>query len=589
MLKHKTIQRRVAHQEAVLPDDISSLLRRVYANRNIRSADQLDYSVQALLPFNLLKGIAGAAALVADAVIQQRRILIIGDYDTDGATSTTLVMRALRALGAGHCDYLVPNRFEFGYGLTPAIVEVAKAREPDLIITVDNGISSITGVETAHSHNIAVVITDHHLAGRELPQADAIVNPNQPGCDFPEKSIAGVGVAFYLMLATRAELRTRHWFDTNRSEPNMANLLDLVALGTVADVVPLEKNNRLMVQLGLQKIRKRQCCAGIQALMQVAGKDITQCVSQDFGFFVAPRLNAAGRLEDMSAGIECLLSDDLESALTMAKQLHSLNQQRREIEGDMLTKALAHLDELVTQLNDTALPLGLCLYDQHWHQGVVGLLASRIKDRFHRPVLAFADAHDVAGEIEPALDTELELKGSARSISGLHIRDLLDTIATRHPELIQKFGGHAMAAGLSIKKSDYEAFKSAFETTIAEQLSESDLDAIIYSDGSIAADEMSLQTAAALRLAGPWGQQFPEPVFDDVFKIVNWRIVGDKHLKLTLQSGDDPQAIDAIAFNHTGDDLPAASDSIRAVYRLDVNEFRGVRKLQLIIEYIEAA
>jgi single-stranded-DNA-specific exonuclease len=581
MLKTKTIQRRTPRADSVLQNEMPAVLRRVYANRNIADQSELDYSVQGLLPFELLKGIKAAAEIVARAIMEQQHIMIVGDYDADGATSTTLVMRALRALGSSHCSYLVPNRFEFGYGLTPAIVEVAHTRQPDLIITVDNGISSIEGVKTAQAHNIAVVITDHHLAGNELPPAEAIVNPNQPGCEFPEKSIAGVGVAFYLMLATRAALREHHWFDQTRAEPNMASLLDLVALGTVADVVPLEKNNRLMVQLGLQRIRKRHCSAGIQALMEVAGKDIAQCSSADFGFFVAPRLNAAGRLEDMSAGIECLLTDNHDAALSMAAQLHALNQDRRQIETEMLNRAMKHLDELIVSLNENDLPLGLCLYDSHWHQGVVGLLASRIKDRFHRPVLAFADASNGAGEDE--------IKGSARSIPGLHIRDVLDSVATLNPGLIDKFGGHAMAAGLSLKKSNYERFKQAFEAAVASQLSEDALENIIYTDGNIDTDEMTLETAAALRLAGPWGQQFPEPVFDDVFEIINWRIVGEKHLKLELRRAEATQVYDAIAFNHTNSDLPAGKTQIRAVYRMDVNEFRGVRKLQLIVDYIEAA
>ena len=512
MLNTKTIQRRKPCADSVLLSEMPAVLRRVYANRNIVDQNELDYSVQGLLPFVLLKGIKAAAEIVACAVIEQKHIMIVGDYDADGATSTALVVRALRSLGLEHCSYLVPNRFEYGYGLTPAIVEVAQSRRPDLIITVDNGISSIEGVRAAQAHNIPVVITDHHLAGNELPSANAIVNPNQPGCEFPEKSIAGVGVAFYLMLATRAALRERGWFDRGHSEPNMASLLDLVALGTVADVVPLEKNNRLMVQLGLQRIRKRQCSAGIQALMQVAGKDITQCTSSDFGFFVAPRLNAAGRLEDMSAGIECLLADDIDIALDMASQLHTLNQERRQIESEMLNIAMKHLDELVASLDENDLPLGLCLYDSHWHQGVVGLLASRIKERFHRPVLAFADAGD-----------NDEIKGSARSIPGLHIRDVLDTVATQNPGLIEKFGGHAMAAGLSLKKANYERFKQAFESVVASQLSNDVLQNIIYTDGNIEVNELTLETAAALRLAGPWGQQFPEPVFDDVFDIVNWK------------------------------------------------------------------
>ena len=585
MLKPRKILRREAHTNCVLPADMPAILRRVYANRNISKADELDYAVQGLLPFNLMKGIEAAASIVADAVIAQQRLLVVGDYDADGATSTALVLRALRGFGALHTDYLVPNRFEFGYGLTPGIVDVAATRKPELIITVDNGISSIDGVNTAHAHAIRVVITDHHLAGRELPAADAIVNPNQPGCEFPEKSIAGVGVAFYLMLATRARLRELGWFAAQgRAELNMASLLDLVALGTVADVVPLEKNNRLMVQLGLQRIRQRQCGVGIQALMQAAAKDITQCVSADFGFFVAPRLNAAGRLDDMSAGIECLLADDMQLAQQLAEQLHALNHERRQIESGMLEDAMTHLDTLVNNIDETALPLGLCLYDASWHQGVVGLLASRIKERFHRPVIAFADANTNTGD-----EHNHELKGSARSIPGLHIRDVLDSVATRHPGLIQKFGGHAMAAGLSLDKTHYADFKAAFETEVAQQLDADALENIIHSDGAIDNSEMSLQTAATLRMAGPWGQQFPEPVFDDVFEIVSWRIVGDKHLKMQLRQQDTAQTLDAIAFNHTDADLPPGCEQIRAAYRLDVNEYRGIRKLQLIVEYIEAA
>ena len=581
MHKSRKIMRRESQSTLNLPE-CPAVLRRVYANRNISRPDQLDYSVQGLLPFTLMNGIETAADIVAEAVMQQQRILIIGDYDADGATSTALVLLALRGFGASHTDYLVPNRFEYGYGLTPAIVEVAAARNPELVITVDNGISSIDGVNTAHAHGMRVVITDHHLAGRELPTADAIVNPNQPGCEFPEKSIAGVGVAFYLMLATRARLRELGWFAAQaRDEINMAGLLDLVALGTVADVVPLEKNNRLMVQQGLQRIRLRQCSFGIQALMQAAAKDISQCTSADFGFFVAPRLNAAGRLDDMSAGIECLLADDMSKAMALAEQLHELNSERRQIESGMLDDAMQHLDELIKSVDEDQLPLGLCLYDNSWHQGVVGLLASRIKERFHRPVIAFADANTD----DPRNN---EIKGSARSIPGLHIRDVLDAVATRHPGLIQKFGGHAMAAGLSLDKSGYDDFKSAFETEVARQLSSETLENVIYSDGAIGNDEMSLQTAAAIRMAGPWGQQFPEPVFDDVFEIVSWRIVGEKHLKMQLRQQDASQVLDAIAFNYTDADLPAGCDRVRAAYRLDVNEFRGNRKLQLIVEYVEA-
>jgi single-stranded-DNA-specific exonuclease len=561
--------------EALEKIEMPSLLKRVYANRNIQSPEQVDYSLQQLHDFRLLKGIEVAAQVVADTVVNQESVIVVGDFDADGATSSALVVRALRLLGLQSVEYLVPNRFEYGYGLTPEIVAVASESSPDLIITVDNGISSVEGVAAARQNNIKVVITDHHLPGAIMPDANAIVNPNQQGCEFPSKALAGVGVAFYLVLAVRARLREQHWFNEDRHEPNMAVLLDLVALGTVADVVPLDENNRVLVEQGLLRIRAGNCCSGIQALLRIAGRDYRNCTSQDFGFSVGPRLNAAGRLDDMSAGIECLLADDMASAHELAVLLDDLNRQRKDIEGDMLQQALMALDKQIEEMQGKPLKAGVSMYNPSWHQGVVGLLASRIKERFHRPVIAFADAGND------------EIKGSARSIPGLHIRDVLDSITKKHPLLIEKFGGHAMAAGLSLKKSNYEMFSEAFTDEVEMNLDEKDLEKIIETDGGILGNEMTLDSAEVLRFAGPWGQQFPQPVFDDEFDIMDWRIVGEKHLKFQLQHKTSGCTIDAIAFNKNSDDLPQDGESIHAVYRMDVNEFRGRKNLQLIVEHIE--
>ncbi|MGD8583550.1 MAG: single-stranded-DNA-specific exonuclease RecJ, partial [Gammaproteobacteria bacterium] len=445
---------------------------------------------------------------------------------------------------------------------------------------VDNGISSIEGVNAAKQHNIKVVITDHHLAGKQLPDADAIVNPNQPGCEFASKSIAGVGVAFYLMLAVRASLRNRDWFNHQRPEPNMADLLDLVALGTVADVVALDENNRILVQQGIRRIRAGKTGAGIKALFHAAGKDIRSCSSMDFGFFIGPRLNAAGRLEDMSAGVECLLTDSVSVAENIATELNNLNNQRKRIEQDMLSQALDDMEAILATLEGSQLQAGLCLYNSQWHQGVIGLLASRIKERFHRPVIAFADASEDVGN--------RELKGSARSIQGLHIRDVLDTIATRHPGLIQKFGGHAMAAGLSVNKDNFETFRQAFEQEVASLLSEDELEEVVETDGSIDPDYMSLETAEIIGSAGPWGQHFPEPVFDNQFELLEWKIVGEKHLKMQLRHHQGGNAVNAIAFNTVADDLPSF-EKIHVAYRLNINEFRNTRSLQLIVDCLSAA
>ena len=556
--------------------DLNPLLKRVYANRGIENCQQLDYSITGLLDFKQLKGIDKAAALIADAVVNNESVVIVGDFDADGATSSALMVRALRSMGANKINYLVPNRFEYGYGLTPEIVMLAKKMSPDLIVTVDNGISSIDGVAVAKQENIKVVVTDHHLQGAVLPEADAIVNPNQQGCEFPSKMMAGVGVAFYVMLAVRSELRSRNWFNDQRAEPNMAVLLDLVALGTVADVVPLDKNNRLLIEQGLHRIRKAQCCPGIHALLEISGKNMSVCTTQDFGFAVGPRLNAAGRLDDMSVGIECLLTDDFDQAMHYAKMLNDMNQQRKEIEGDMLAQAMSIMETLLAKMDEQKLQAGLCLYDEDWHQGVVGLLASRVKEKYHRPVIAFADA---GGD---------EVKGSARSIPGVHIRDVLDAIATRHPVMIQKFGGHAMAAGLSLKKSDLEQFSSAFSEQIEISLGKNSLDKVIETDGGLQTGELSLPLAETLRFAGPWGQCFSEPLFDDEFDVLDWRIVGEKHLKLKLLHNVSGEEVEAIAFNQSADVLHAGESSLRMIYRMDVNEFRGRKSLQLIIQYIES-
>ena len=550
------------------------ILNTIYAARGVTEKSQLDYSLTRLLPFDLLHNIDKAVALFVEALAQQQHILIVADFDADGATSCAMMIRTLKMLGAQHVDYLVPNRFSYGYGLTPEIVSLALEKNPDLIVTVDNGISSIEGVKAARQAGVKVIITDHHLPGQALPEADAIVNPNQPGDRFPAKSTAGVGVAFYVMLALRAALRDSGWFEQNgMTEPNLASLLDLVALGTVADVVPLEQNNRILVAQGLARVRQGKCCKGISALLTVADKNQASCVAADFGFAVGPRLNAAGRLEDMSLGIECLLTDDPVRALELAGQLDKLNKQRREIESDMRQQAFAVLDSLQF---DNEQPVGLCLYDEGWHQGVIGILASRVKEQLHRPVIAFAPGEE-SGSI----------KGSARSIPGVHIRDVLDAVATRHPGLISKFGGHAMAAGLSLPVEHYPRFRDAFDEQVRAVVSEADLQGVIISDGELASSALTLAFAETLRNAGPWGQGFPEPVFDGEFEIVSKKVLADKHLKLMLRLPQSTACIDAIAFNVTDKDWSATTSQVRLAYRLDVNEFQGRKTAQLMVEQIQ--
>ncbi|WEX00644.1 single-stranded-DNA-specific exonuclease RecJ [Pseudomonas nitroreducens] len=557
-----------------LPDlgDLPPLLTRLYAARGVQSAAELDKGLARLIPYQQLKGVDAAVELLVDALEKGQRILYVGDFDADGATASSVGVLALRMLGAAWVDYLVPNRFEYGYGLTPEIVAVALEKRPELLVTVDNGISSIDGVAAAKAAGLRVLVTDHHLPGPELPAADAIVNPNQPGCDFPSKAMAGVGVIFYVMLALRARLRERGWFAAcGIAEPNLAELLDLVSLGSVADVVPLDANNRILVHQGLARIRAGRARPGLSALLEVAGRDCRRITSTDLGFILGPRLNAAGRLDDMSLGIELLLCEDESVARDMAVQLDQLNQDRKAIEQGMQREALAQLKELPVE----EMPFGLCLFDPEWHQGVIGILASRLKERYHRPTIAFADAGDGT------------LKGSARSVPGFHIRDALDAVAARHSGLISKFGGHAMAAGLSLPQENFGAFAAAFDAEVRRQLDEEDLTGRLLSDGQLGAEEFHLELARALRQAGPWGQHFPEPLFHGIFQIVQQRVVGERHLKLVLKTECGSLQLDAIAFNIDREIWP--NPTVRwaeVAYKLDVNEFRGNETVQLMVAHI---
>jgi single-stranded-DNA-specific exonuclease len=516
-----------------------------------------------------------AVDLLVDALDLQQKIVIVGDFDADGATSSALMMLALRAMGFQSVDFLVPNRFDYGYGLTPEIVDLAQQKTPDIIITVDNGISSVDGVDYANQLGIKVIVTDHHLPGKKLPAAAAIINPNQPGCEFPCKNLAGVAVAFYLLSALRAKLRTNQWFENNNLPvPNMANYLDLVALGTVADVVPLDQVNRVLVNQGLLRIRSGRARPGIHALLRIAGKDYSRIVASDMGFAVGPRLNAAGRLDDISRGIQCLLTDDPAQALALAQELEQLNQDRKAIEQGMQQEALKIVDSLPHD-DEHSLPAALCLYQADWHQGVVGLLASRIKEKFHRPVAVFAN------------DKEGILKGSVRSIPGLHIRDALDAVATQNPGLITKFGGHAMAAGLSLEESSFKAFERALQKQVMDTIEPDDLEATLKTDGELDAHLMTKQSAECIRDAGPWGQSFPEPSFQGIFILKSQRIVGESHLKVVLAPEDDQsQQLDGIYFNIDTNQWPTSESRVRCVYRLDINEFRGRENLQLLIQYM---
>ncbi len=567
--------RAVDHSETNFVEISDPLLQQIYCSRGLKSDADINMQLAKLPNPRSLKGIDAAVDELINALHQQQRILIVGDFDADGATSSALMLLALSAMGFKAVDFLVPNRFDYGYGLTPEIVELARTKTPDLIITVDNGISSVEGVARANQLGIRVVVTDHHLPGKQLPDAAAIVNPNQPNCSFPCKHLAGVGVAFYVLSALRARLRKYDWFTQQGiAEPVMASWLDLVALGTVADLVPLDRVNRTLVHQGLLRIRSGRSRPGIQALLRVAGKKSQSLVAADLGFALGPRLNAAGRLDDISLGIQCLLTEDVATAMDTARALDDLNRDRKVIQQEMQAEALKIVANLA--LEEQPLPVALCLYQPDWHQGVVGLLASKIKEKYHRPVAAFA--RDASGV----------LKGSLRSIPGLHIRDALDAVATANPGLIDKFGGHAMAAGLSIAEAALPEFQRSFEQQVANSLTKADLLASIITDGPLEPQQITMQTAQLLRDAGPWGQQFPEPCFDGIFTLKQQRIVGENHLKLVLApSAAEQMPIEGICFNVDLDQWPTTENRVHCVYRLDINEFRGQQNLQLVIQYME--
>lgn len=573
------IKQRPQPEHTLNVPELPEVLRRIFANRGITQAEQLNKQLQTLIPFDRLKGIDTACSRLEKALREQQRILIIGDFDADGATSTALAVSALRSMGAQFIDYLVPNRFEFGYGLTPQIVDVAHQWKPALIITVDNGIASVDGVERAKELGIDVIITDHHLPAEILPQACAIVNPNQMGCSFPSKSIAGVGVIFYVMMALRRHLVNTRWFqEMNRPEPNMASFLDLVALGTVADVVGLDQNNRIMVNQGMARIRQGLGRPGINALIDVSGRECARLRESDLGFSIAPRLNAAGRLDDMALGIECLLTTDPQQARTYSRQLDELNEERKIIETEMKEQALLALEKLtINTANHNDLPIALCLFDKTWHQGVIGILAGRMKERYHRPVIAFAAV------------SEDELKGSARSVPELNIRDVLAAIDKDYPGLITKFGGHAMAAGLSIHPSAIKDFREALVAEVSKHINLSHCKGELLTDGPLQPEELNLEIAQLIQQAGPWGQQFAEPVFDNVFEILDQRLVGKNHLKLTLATQDKKQHVDAIAFNVDLTSWPNhRAKYLHAAYKLDINFFQGRTRLQLLIQAMNA-
>ncbi|EKJ5692183.1 single-stranded-DNA-specific exonuclease RecJ [Salmonella enterica subsp. enterica serovar Gatineau] len=574
MKQQRQLRRREADETAELPADLPPLLRRLYASRGVRSARELERSVKGMLPWQQLSGIDNAVEILYNAFREGIRIIVVGDFDADGATSTALSVLGMRALGCDNISYLVPNRFEDGYGLSPEVVDQAKARGAHLIVTVDNGISSHAGVAHAKTLGISVIVTDHHLPGDTLPEADAIINPNLRDCEFPSKSLAGVGVAFYLMLALRTFLRDKGWFDErNIAPPNLAELLDLVALGTVADVVPLDANNRILTWQGLSRIRAGKCRPGIKALLEISNRDPQQLAASDLGFALGPRLNAAGRLDDMSVGVALLLCDNLGEARVLASELDALNQTRKEIEQGMQAEALILCEKL--ERSSETLPGGLAMYHPEWHQGVVGILASRIKERFHRPVIAFAPAGDGT------------LKGSGRSIQGLHMRDALERLDTLYPDLMIKFGGHAMAAGLSLEEHKFEQFQQRFGELVTEWLDPALLQGEVISDGPLSAAEMSMEVAQLLRDAGPWGQMFPEPLFDGRFRLLQQRLVGERHLKVMVEPVGGGPLLDGIAFNIDTTCWP--DNGVREVelaYKLDINEFRGNRSLQIIIDDI---
>jgi single-stranded-DNA-specific exonuclease len=581
----KLIRREQTGQININNND-SSLLDRIFAMRGVNDSEELVFELKHLHPISALKGISTATTILINAIKAKQRILIIGDFDADGATSTAVAVRALRLMVHDNVDYLVPNRFEFGYGLTPEIVIEAQKFSPDLIITVDNGISSIKGVEKAKSQGYKVIITDHHLPAKNLPDADAIINPNQHGDTFPSKNLAGVGVVFYLMLSTKSHLHRQNYFSENNiTEPNLTELLDLVALGTVADVVPLDQNNRILVEQGLRRMRGGKACEGIQALFRIGKRNIRNAVSSDLGFACGPRLNAAGRMDDMSLGIECLLCNDPQQAVDFATALDDLNIERRAKEDSMKAEAL----ELLEQLDDDKLagdlPPVLCLYKETWHQGVIGILAARVRERYNRPTIIFAPADmDTSFKLSTSDDTSTEIKGSARSISTIHIRDIFDEVATKYPHLLNKFGGHAMAAGLSLETSMLDEFTQAICEVVQSYANDETFQEIHYSDGELQENDFELKSADDLRYAAPWGQHFPAPVFDNYFTVLNKRLLKDKHYKLELRPKNSNRTVNAIAFNVEFESWPEEGGEVHLLYRLEVNEFRNVSSLQLMVE-----
>lgn len=568
-------QREYSNEADLLPASLHPVIRRILLARNITNEQSLDLKLTRLHPPSALSGIDQAAEILAQAIVSGQRILIVGDFDADGATGTVVAIRALQLMGASEVDFRVPNRFEFGYGLSVALVETLRDQPPDILVTVDSGISSNDGVARARQLGCKVIVTDHHLPGAVLPDADAIVNPNCPGDDFPSKALAGVGVVFYLMSVVRGALRSRNWFVLPRKEPNLARLLDLVALGTVADLVSLDTNNRILVRQGIDRIRQGFCGPGLLALLRLGKRDYRYLVESDLAFAVAPRLNAAGRLEDMSVGIRCLLSDDRDEAMSLATELDDLNRQRRSRQAQMQQQAQEQLQALLEDLKESQLPAALCLFDEQWHQGIVGLVASRIKDSVHRPVFAFA----------PEKEGSDVLKGSARSVSGLHIRDVLARVDALNPNMISAFGGHAMAAGLTMAKTEFEAFKQAVTEAVEHFLQGRQLSREILTDGELESPDLNLDFAESLRQLGPWGQNFPEPVFVGQFVVEEQRVVGGAHLKMMLRPVDGHDSIDAIAFGKLPEDLPS-TDTTSFVYKLDINHFRGHKTCQLMIQKI---
>lgn len=558
-----------------LSDELHPVLRRILLARGITRPEELMLDLRSMLPPGGLSGIDRAASLVAAAVMQGKRILIVGDFDADGATGTAVAILSLRAMACEQLDFRVPNRFEFGYGLSVALVDTLRDAPPDLLITVDSGISCNDGVARARELGCQVIVTDHHLPGEHIPDADAIVNPNCAGDGFSSKAMAGVGVIFYLMTVVRSVLRGKGWFTGRRKEPNLAQFLDLVALGTVADLVPLDHNNRVLVRQGLERIKRGLARPGLMALLRLGKRDYRYAKAADLGFAVGPRLNAAGRLEDMATGIRCLLSSDSNEAMQLASQLDELNRQRKDLQQKMQAEAMQQLGSLLASLKEQALPQALCLFDESWHQGIVGLVASRVKDAVHRPVIAFA----------PEAPGATLLKGSARSVRGLHIRDVLARVDARSPGMMKAFGGHAMAAGLTLEAAHLEAFKQSLGLAVDDVLGGASLSAEILTDGELPAADISLEMATLIEHLGPWGQRFAEPLFDGRFEVIDHRIVGGSHLKMIVRPIDGSEAVDAIAFNKMPQDLPQ-SGPVRLLYRLDINRWQGREECQLMVEHI---